>query len=83
MNTITINITNCLDCSNCYTNKIYTADPFEHETGAYCSKVNDTDTNGFGKNGKHKLINFDDWDLRKYTQIPNWCPLLELNNKGD
>lgn len=76
MNIATLRIENCLDCPHCYTNRILTADSFEHEEGAYCSEVVDKSTNGFGKNGQHKLIGSDDWNLRSYTKIPRWCPLL-------
>lgn len=77
MNEISIIINNCLQCPKCYTQKIYTEDSFEHEEGAYCSLAIDKSTNCFGKNGKHKLIGFDDWHLEKYTNIPDWCPLLK------
>jgi len=77
---VTFCIKNCLDCPACYTERIFTADSFEHEEGAYCSEVVDMSRNGFGKNGKHKLIGTDDWDLRNYTKIPNWCPLLNTQD---
>lgn len=66
----------CLDCSHSYTDRILTADSFEHEEGAYCRLVEDTSCDGFGKNGKDKLIGSDDWHLRDYTKVPDWCPLL-------
>lgn len=77
MNTVNIKIENCLDCPHCYTYGILTSDSFEHEEGAYCRKVEDKSLNGFGKNGTHKLICSDDWDLRKYAKIPDWCPMLK------
>lgn len=61
-------IDNCLDCEYCETDRICSPDSFDHDEGAYCKKVSN--------NGKHRLIAVDDWDLRKYTQIPNWCPKL-------
>lgn len=76
MNIATLQIENCLDCPHCYTDRILTADSFEHEEGAYCSKVVDKSTDGFGKNGRHKLIGSDDWHLRDCTKVPTWCPLL-------
>lgn len=36
MNIATLHIENCLDCPHCYTDRILTADSFEHEEGAYC-----------------------------------------------
>lgn len=78
MSTVYLKIENCLDCPNCYTNKIFTADSFEHEVGAYCLKVEDKSKIGFGKNGRNKLIGFDDWNLRAYTKVPDWCPLMEV-----
>ena len=66
-----------MQCVNCYTASIHTADSFEHERGAYCKLVLDSATDGFGKNGKHRLIASDDWHLERYTSIPDWCPLLD------
>lgn len=76
MNAAVLYVENCLDCPHCYTDRILTADSFEHEEGAYCKAVDDTSMDGFGKNGKHKLIGSDDWHLRNYTKVPAWCPLL-------
>ena len=76
MNKVIFEIENCLDCPHHYTKSILTADSFEHESGAYCKLVEDPSTDGFGKNGIHKLICTDDWNLRPYANIPNWCPLL-------
>lgn len=75
MNKVCFCIENCCDCPNSYTQRIWTADSFEHEEGIYCSKIEDMSRDGFGKNGKHKMITFDDWDIRKYATIPDWCPL--------
>lgn len=83
MNTATIHIENCLDCPRCYTDRILTADSFEHEEGAYCSDVVDESRDGFGKNGRHKLIGSDDWRLRNYTSVPDWCPLLNKQKDGE
>ena len=68
----TARIDNCCDCPNHYKEKIYTPDPWEHETGVYCSKVEDK--NSYNK--QHKLIVADEWDVKKWSQIPDWCPLL-------
>lgn len=68
MNQYTKLIDNCLDCDCCSVRPIYTADSWEHEEGAYCKEVIE--------NGKEKLIVADDWDLRKYSKIPDWCPKL-------
>ena len=76
MNAVTLHIENCLDCPRCYTDSILTADSFEHEEGAYCSEVIDKSINGFGNNGRHKLIGSDDWHLRDYTKVPDRCPLI-------
>lgn len=75
MKSVTFKIENCLDCPHCYTDRILTADSFEHEVGAYCKLIEDKSYGSFGKNGAHKMIGFDDWNLRKYTAIPDWCPL--------
>lgn len=72
-NTVTFEINNCSQCQNHYTEKIYTPDSFEHETGLYCSKVEDSKS----YNKRHKLVAEDDWDVTRYSQIPDWCPLLK------
>ena len=68
MNTYTKIIDNCLDCDCCKVRPIYTPDSWDHEEGAYCKEVIEK--------GKEKLIVADDWDLRKYSKIPDWCPKL-------
>lgn len=68
MNAYTKIIDNCLDCDCCKVRPIYTPDSWDHEEGAYCKEVIE--------NGKEKLIVADDWDLRKYSKIPDWCPKL-------
>ncbi|RHU02295.1 hypothetical protein DW711_10245 [Ruminococcus sp. AM27-16] len=68
MNTCTKIIDNCLDCNSCLVDRILTADSWDHEVGAYCKEVL--------KNGKPRLIVSDDWDLRKWSKVPDWCPNL-------
>lgn len=75
MNKYTKIIDNCLDCDRCSVRPIYTADSWEHEEGAYCKEVIE--------NGKEKLIVADDWDLRKYSKIPDWCPKLIKSKLND
>lgn len=65
MNTYSKVIDNCMDCEFHTVERIWTPDSWDHEYGCYCTKYN------------NKLVNSDDWDLRKYTQIPNWCPMLK------
>ena len=71
MNKVCLKITNCCDCPNHYIERIYTSDSFEHEEGVYCSKVEDR--NSYNK--KHKLVVSDDRDVRKWSHVPDWCPL--------
>ena len=78
-NQVTICINNCKECTSHYTEKIYTSDSFEHITGLFCSKVEDKNS----ENHKHKLVAEDDWDVYKYSEIPDWCPLLDKNNATD
>lgn len=67
-------IDNCLDCDKCTVKRILTSDPFDHEEEVYCTLVKEDD--------KPRLIGIDDWDLRKYTSIPDWCPkILKENSK--
>ena len=68
MNTYTKIIDNCLDCDCCKVRPIYTPDSWDHEEGAYCKEVL--------KNGKPRLIASDDWDLGKWSKVPDWCPKL-------
>lgn len=70
MNTVSFTIDNCCDCPYHYTEKIYTPDPWDHEIGVYCSQV--VDKNSYNK--KNKLVASDDYDIRKYSKIPDWCP---------
>lgn len=77
-NTIYLEITTCCQCPNHYKERIYTADSWEHVTGAYCSKVEDTAS----CNKRNKLIAEDNWNVDKYMQIPDWCPLLK-NKSND
>ena len=65
-------IDNCMDCDYHKVERIYTGDSWDHEYGCYC---------GLCLNRK---VAQDDWDLRKYSQIPDWCPMLnKKENKND
>jgi len=77
MNKVCFDIDNCCDCPNHYKERIYTADSWEHEEGVYCSKVEDKNSN----NKQHKLVVSDDWNVRKWSQIPDWCPLLKSEQR--
>lgn len=83
MNVLNVNIDNCMDCKNHYVDRILTADSFEHEEGVYCKLCPDTSYGKFGQNGRHRLVCSDDWNVRKYSQIPDWCPLLTRSNYGN
>ena len=63
-NTYTKIIDNCLSCEHHFVQRIWTPDSWEHEYGCYCEKKN------------NKLVGSDDWHLEKYTDIPDWCPML-------
>lgn len=71
-NKVYIEIANCCDCPYHYKEQIYTSDWFEHEMGVYCSKVADDKS----YNKQHKLVAADDWNIREYTQVPDWCPII-------
>lgn len=73
---ILITIDNCCDCPNSHEEHIYTPDPFEHETGLYCRLIKETNKY-HGAITDDKLIVADEWDIRKYAQIPEWCPMLK------
>ena len=72
MNKVTFEIVNCCDCPYHYTEFIWTPDSWEHERGVFCEKVLDKDADDY----RHKLVCADGWDVRKYADIPDWCPLL-------
>lgn len=75
MNKLIIEIDNCCDCIHSHTERIYTPDPFEHETGLYCELLKEANTYP-GAITNDKLIVSDEWDVKKYADIPDWCPLL-------
>ena len=71
MNKVCFEIDNCCDCPYHYKETIYTPDSWDHFIGVYCSKIEDKKS----YNKQHKLVAEDDWDVRKYSQIPDWCPI--------
>ena len=75
MNVVCIKIDNCCDCPNHCEEKIYTADPWDHEMGVFCTKVPDKNS----PNKKDKLVAEDDWNVRRWSQVPDWCPILKKN----
>ena len=71
LNSYVKTIDNCLDCEFHYVERIITADSFEHDDGVYCSQCS------------NKLVVADDWNLRRWSKIPDWCPMLSRNRKTD
>lgn len=63
-------IENCCDCKHSHIEKIYTPDSWEHESGIFCS-ITKT------REGKDRLVVADEWNLRKWSRIPDWCPKLQ------
>ena len=73
MNKVVFEITNCCCCPHHYVEPIYTSsDPWEHEEAVYCSKTIDEETDT-----GNKIVCADGWNLEKYADIPDWCPLLK------
>ena len=72
MNKVVFEITNCCCCPYHYVEPIYTPDPWEHEEAVYCSKTIDEETDT-----GNKIVCADGWNLDKYADIPDWCPLLK------
>lgn len=62
---VSIEISNCCECKNHDIRRIYTGDSFEYVEGVYCTACND------------RLVVSDDRDVRKYADIPDWCPLIK------
>ena len=76
-NELIITINNCAQCSNHCIERIYTADSFEHEMGLYCKATPQSNKPG-------RLVASDDRDVTKYSDIPDWCPMLPCNkNKSN
>ena len=78
--TITKHITSCLQCEYHTIRQIYTPDSFEHEEGLYCKLVEDhTESwvrHTYGGPTYYRLVVADEWDVRRYADIPDWCPRL-------
>lgn len=77
-NEVSVKFTQCKDCNHSHVEAILTADSFEHESGIYCGKCKEPRPEE--RWGVHstddRLIASDEWDPRKYSDIPDWCPLL-------
>ncbi len=73
MNKVIFEITNCCQCPHHYIEPVYTPDPWDHEEGVYCLKTIDKESD----NGKHRQVCESDWNIEKYADIPDWCPLLK------
>lgn len=77
---LTKHVTNCSQCRHHIIRQIWTQDWFEHEEGLYCTLVEDCSdswarhTSGGPTN--YRLVISDDWDVRRYADVPDWCPLL-------
>lgn len=80
-NTVTLKLENCMDCPNHFTAGILTADSFEHEVGCFCKLVKeDRPEKQHFHRQESKMVGCDDWHLERYTQVPDWCPLLKKDN---
>ena len=80
LNVITVEIKNCLDCPHSLVSDIFTADSWDHEMGCFCKKAVDEkykkDWTNITRSGvlPYRCVGSDDWHLRKYTDVPDWCP---------
>ena len=77
---ITFEVENCAKCPFHERHSIVTADSFEHESGIYCSLVEDQGDSWWhytydGKIAK-RLVVADDWHPERYANVPGWCPFL-------
>lgn len=61
----TLRLSNCEKCPNLKVETIYTADSWERPDGWYC-KAKD-----------NKFIAELDWNDKRPTKVPKWCPLIE------
>ena len=80
MNRVYFEISNCTKCPFSHQSSIITADSFEHETGIFCTKVEDDsgDWSHHTCDGHtpYRLIVADEWNARQYAKVPDWCPFI-------
>ena len=78
MRTVNLKIETCRECPHCRETQDYTSDSFESVSRLDCYQLEFT-------NGKHKdhgrnIQRYVAWN-DKDNYIPDWCPLLEENEK--
>lgn len=64
----------CNKCPHSFTERIYTPDPFEYESGIFCNQVKDKNEYP-GISTEYKLVAIDEYN--EGPKIPNWCPCLK------
>ena len=77
---ILIRVDNCIDCPY---HKIEDYpfkedDDFAKNVGCFCTAV---ETNKSASNGikyGYKCVAWDDTQIRRWTQVPDWCPFLDI-----
>lgn len=80
---ISMEIKNCSECPNCYSERFYTADSFEHESNYYCRLFEGYDKYPKTDHYTEYLVSvqnkpgvielFADWGIT--VGVPKWCPI--------
>ena len=83
MTRIQMEVKNCEQCPNCFSEKFYTADPWDHEANYYCKLFPGWDRHPKTDHSIDELVAirnkpgvielFVDYGLKK--PVPAWCPL--------
>lgn len=83
MTKIAMEIKNCSQCPNCYDERFYTSDSFEHESNYYCKLFPNYDKHPKTDHQVKELVQlrgkpgvidlFVEWRLE--VPVPDWCPL--------
>lgn len=76
---ILIAIENCLDCPY---HKVEDYpfpedDDFDRNIGCFCTAVEINKPASNGMKYGYKCVVWDSEDLRRWTQVPDWCPFID------
>lgn len=72
-----IRVENCINCPCSEQHQMVAPDSFEHNTGVFCSKVEDSELERYTYDGiiTKKLVFSYEWPSEiEGHKIPDWCP---------